>query len=293
VGNGTISISSYYGEALPRAFWAGWNWAFGQGLLLTILLGISALVYAMIRAFRRSHSWQAAGSHISQALLDFLIAGIGAGSIVSIILFAWFFVQDAPKQIAIRDQRIAELGGAPDAPVVISHLTNPDKDRASSAITQLYMFLNTTGLNVTNQLHLNSDPDNIMNGLYLTGPQHTLSADLKKIADQDVYDALYGPNGLMVPRDGLIKSVLEQAIQPKDKKIVEKFSQEVAALYDREVTFHKINEKIGNSDPALTNDLARFVNEQATRVDESDHEMEKVITKTNERISEIREQLQK
>src|SRR6202035_38829 len=114
----TISLVAYYAAAISRAFWAAWDLALGQGLLLTILLGVGALVcasgYAMIRAWRRSHPWQA---QVGQAFIDFLIAGVGAVVIMLALLFGWFFIQDAPHQIAQRDARIAALGGAPDTPI--------------------------------------------------------------------------------------------------------------------------------------------------------------------------------
>jgi hypothetical protein len=98
------SILSYYEIAIPRAFWAGWDWAIGQGLLLTILLGIGSVIcaslYAVIRSMKRSLSWSDAMNHVGQAVADFLIAGFGAIVIVMMFLFVIFFVRDAPNQLA-------------------------------------------------------------------------------------------------------------------------------------------------------------------------------------------------
>jgi ABC-type Fe3+ transport system permease subunit len=115
-----ISLGSYYGAAIPRTFWAGWDWAFGQGLGLTILLGcgavLAAAAYAVIRAWRRSHSWADAINGIKHAITDFLISGIGAIVIVLIGLFVWFFIKDAPtqmdkayRQIETLHQKIVDL----------------------------------------------------------------------------------------------------------------------------------------------------------------------------------------
>jgi len=99
----TVTLGSYYGAAIPRAFWAAWDWAFGQGLALTVLLGCGAVacaaLYAVIRTLRRSHSWADAINSIRHAIADFLIGGIGAIVIVLMGLFLWFFINDAPKQL--------------------------------------------------------------------------------------------------------------------------------------------------------------------------------------------------
>jgi len=115
-----ISFGSYYGAAIPRAFWAGWDWAFGQGLGLTILLGCgavaSAAVYALIRAWRRSHSWADARKGVRHATADFLISGVGAIVIVLVGLFVWFFVNDAPTQIeSLREKLVALSPPSPTA----------------------------------------------------------------------------------------------------------------------------------------------------------------------------------
>ena len=80
------------------------------GLLLTILLGIGAVIcaslYAVIRAMRRSHSWSDAMNHVWRAIADFLIAGFGAIVIVLIFLFVVFFIRDAPNQLGNANNEI-------------------------------------------------------------------------------------------------------------------------------------------------------------------------------------------
>ena len=56
-------------------------------------------------------------------------AGLIATAIVLFIAFMVFFVQDAPNQIRIRDERIAQLGGAPDAPIAVPHLSRSERAR--------------------------------------------------------------------------------------------------------------------------------------------------------------------
>jgi len=60
--------------------------------------------------------------------------------------FRLFFIQDAPKQIAQRDQRIAELGGRRTRPIEIqNHLPDGDKNRITNALTILADLINSNG----------------------------------------------------------------------------------------------------------------------------------------------------
>jgi hypothetical protein len=106
-----ITFTSYYASAIPRAFWAGWDWAVAQGLYLTLLLGVGAVVcatlYAVIRAMRRSHSWADAWNHVGQSIRDFFIAGVGAVVFMLLFMLVVSFVQDAPVQLQKAREKIA------------------------------------------------------------------------------------------------------------------------------------------------------------------------------------------
>ena len=128
-----MSFWSYYRAAVPRSAVAGWRWARGQGLYLSILLAVgvraSAIAFAVIRVLGGRDTWQNAVSAITRAFVDFAGAGLIATAIVLFIAFMVFFVQDAPNQIRIRDERIAQLGGAPDAPIAVPHLSRSERAR--------------------------------------------------------------------------------------------------------------------------------------------------------------------
>ena len=97
--SGTFSGEAIRPLILIAAPHAALDWAIKQGLLLTILLGIGAvicavIIYAAIRVLRRSHSLPAAMNRVWRAIADFLIAGVGAVVIVLLGLFVWFFIRE-------------------------------------------------------------------------------------------------------------------------------------------------------------------------------------------------------
>jgi hypothetical protein len=108
-----MSIGSYYAEAIPRAFLAGWDWMLSEGILLTLLLAFALLVWAIgfasFRAFGRRHSWADAMTEVRKAARDFGIAGIAATGLALAILFVVFFVRDAPTQLLKASDEIQTL----------------------------------------------------------------------------------------------------------------------------------------------------------------------------------------
>jgi hypothetical protein len=106
-------VVSYYRAAIPRAFLAGWHWAVGQGLYLTILLAtvvlILAVVYSIIQALRRVHSWADAVGDIHHAAADFFVVAIISTIVGLLILSIVFLVRDAPLQVNLADRRIEDL----------------------------------------------------------------------------------------------------------------------------------------------------------------------------------------
>jgi hypothetical protein len=133
-----ISLGSYYGAAISRSFAAGWDWAIGQGLTLTILLGIGAVVcaslYAVIRAFRRSHSWTDAMNSVGKAIRDFLVAGVGAVIVMLVIMFGWFFVRDAPEQLNAANAR------AKNSEQRLKELTNKLSEKPSGEFSAMFLW---------------------------------------------------------------------------------------------------------------------------------------------------------
>jgi hypothetical protein len=110
VHTGSISLASYYEAAIPRAFSAGWDWAVSQGIKLTLVIVVAnvifgaLLVVAMRRRFNSEaiHRWW-------RWTWETPVALVGALTITTLILFLWFFINDAPKQLSEAREQIDGL----------------------------------------------------------------------------------------------------------------------------------------------------------------------------------------
>jgi hypothetical protein len=104
---------SYYEHAVARSWTAAWEWATGQGIILTWLLAggvvVAAIVFAALRAISKHHSWRDALNDAKKAVLDFFLAAVASSFLVLAFLFAVFFVRDAPKQAVIAENTISSL----------------------------------------------------------------------------------------------------------------------------------------------------------------------------------------
>jgi hypothetical protein len=103
----------YYVGAFSRSWSTAWSWATGQGILLTWLLAIGlpfgSIAIAVVRAAVKYHSWQEAKKHIGDTVADFAGAIVLSSVVALILLFAVFFVRDAPDQIAAATKAIDDL----------------------------------------------------------------------------------------------------------------------------------------------------------------------------------------
>ena len=103
----------YYAGAFSRSWSAAWAWATGQGIVLTWSLAVAVLIisiaFAVIRAFRKHHSWPEAVKDAGRAGKDFFVFGIASSALVLVGLVAIFFLRDAPDQIAAATKDIDNL----------------------------------------------------------------------------------------------------------------------------------------------------------------------------------------
>ena len=76
-------------------------------------------------------------NYFATAIRDFFLAFIGATIIVMVGAGFWFLVSDAPSQINIRDRRIVELGGAPDAPIIVPPLSTSERTELLSVLSDI------------------------------------------------------------------------------------------------------------------------------------------------------------
>jgi hypothetical protein len=104
----------YYQSALSRAWLATWDWTAGQGILLTWALAVCALicavVFTVVRAHRKHHSWSDAMKDVRTAVGNFVLSAIATTVVFLLILFAVFFVRDAPEQARLAKTTIAQVG---------------------------------------------------------------------------------------------------------------------------------------------------------------------------------------
>jgi hypothetical protein len=107
---------AYYQGAISRSWWAAWDWATKQGILLTWSLAAAvlfcAIVFTAFRALRRYHSWSQAMSEVRTAIMDFVLSAIAGTAVLFAALFGVFFVSDAPEQIQVRihNEQINTIG---------------------------------------------------------------------------------------------------------------------------------------------------------------------------------------
>jgi hypothetical protein len=106
-------IWQYYVDAFSRSLSAAWAWATGQGILLTwllaVALAIASVVYALARASIKYHSWAEAKKHVDTTLGDFFSTAVISSLIAFCLLFAIFFVRDAPEQVSALTKSVVTL----------------------------------------------------------------------------------------------------------------------------------------------------------------------------------------
>ena len=104
---------SYYAAAFYRSWMAAWSWATDQGIILTWSLSAGVLLiavgFAVVRAFRKHHSWTDAVTNSGKALRDFFVFAVVASALVLSVLFVVFFVRDAPDQMTLATNTIDGL----------------------------------------------------------------------------------------------------------------------------------------------------------------------------------------
>jgi hypothetical protein len=103
----------YYRGAFARSWSSAWDWAVGQGIILSLALGASALVctvlISILRAHGKHHSWGDAREIALNSFRDFALSAIGATVFLFTTLFAIFFVMDAPDQASLTKKTIEGL----------------------------------------------------------------------------------------------------------------------------------------------------------------------------------------
>jgi hypothetical protein len=89
----------YYREAFERSWTNGWDSAIGQGIWLTLWLAISITVFYFVSARLVKRDTRISG-HLRQAAGEWIISTVGGVAVLTTVLFAAFFIMDAPDQAA-------------------------------------------------------------------------------------------------------------------------------------------------------------------------------------------------
>lgn len=220
-------VIAYYKESIPRIFWASWDWAIGQGLSLTVVLAVAlplfVIVFEVVCAWRRYKTWAEAKKHIRSAVGRFLREIIVIIIVAPTILFVIFFIQDAPNQIRIRDEKIVRLGGAPDVPVSIPRLADADREKAVNMLSRLSDIMNTDARQACDLA------DRLQNSYGSRQERPSVyAAQARDIFSMTrmIYTVLLGQQnngGILKSGDPIMINIMAQAIQSKDHDIIIQF----------------------------------------------------------------------
>jgi hypothetical protein len=281
----TLSVAGYYGGAASRALWAAIEWTLGQGIALTLLVTAGTILFEFLVVAMR---WRA-GANLNGWLLytlETVRALVGGCFIAAFLLFAWFFVQDAPKQIADRDQRIAELGGAPDAPIHVP-ATAKNNNQVADAINTLSSIVNKDMVSLCDEAKKDFICSNDVRNKSVSECFDKAGKTL--IHARLIADVLWtnADAGLMVKGDSDTVSIMKQAIQMKDRQVFVELDD--AALATREKMFFLT--LLTAEERSRLFDAALNLSEGPSKLQSATNRYCALIDKTNGRIAEIRKQM--
>jgi hypothetical protein len=265
----------------------------GSGPLPYILLAAAAGLFAIGRTWylHHHHSLAVAMNDIRRAVIDFVEAGIVVTLIALLIIFLVFFVQDAPKQLGKAEERIAELGGAPDPPIAIPPALRGTNDRRiASAVGELSDIVNTDMQRVCDEAKVALI---CINQIRIAQPSDCASKTNTAFTDgRTILKRLWASadTGFLVAGDPELLGVLRQAIQDRERlQIFVNFDQYARGSYE-EMRFLSLIADSPEERHRLF-EAALSLSDSRNRWSEATEQYCKFIKKTNERISQIRDQL--
>lgn len=216
------------------------------------------------------------------------VAGLALACLAT---FLWFLLADAPEQIRIRDERIAQLGGAPDAPVQVPQLSSADAEKVGAAISALANLLNNEGQDACDKAKVALAC--IQNIRSVTPSECASKTNEAFNKSRSLTTTLLGTGastGLLNAGDPMAIDILNQAIQRKDRQIFIDFDdygrRAKNALYFLSLIEIKSDERARLFEPALN-----ITDGELNGWQSATQRFCEFIGKTNERITEIRRQL--
>jgi hypothetical protein len=280
-----MSIVDYYWAASTRSVWAAWVWASGQGIVLGILEGISTIIFAMVIMLIFHRKRPSSRRRLLRAVGDI----VGVILVLLGILLLVFFVQDAPNQVRIRDEKIAQLGGAPDTAIFIPNLSKTEKDKVLDALTNLSDFVNRDGRAACDSAR------RLQSVAMRDQSQAVLNAKMARGVFDDtrkIYSTILGPDnkgGILKSGDPMLVEIMMQAIQTKDRDTIVQFdgyTRTVSMLFDALLIVQTSQEQAKIIEPILVAADAPL-NLWAQKTEDFCN----LINKTNDRIAEMRSSL--
>ena len=120
----------YWGAAIGRSLSDALDWVIEHGIIFDVLTAVGGIVSAVVVLRRR-------------ATMETVTQLVGGWIIAILVLFVLFLLNDAPNQIRIRDERIAQLGGAPDTPIAVpGSLRGSNDNRVLAVVGELSDIIN-------------------------------------------------------------------------------------------------------------------------------------------------------
>ena len=279
-----ISVSYYLG-AFCRALQQAWVWPNSHSywfLFLTTVLG-GLFTVAVVKTLSLGKVKQPPLLYWAEKFSATVLMGAILTFLGSIVVF---FIQDAPRQIAERDERIAELGGAPDAPIdILSSIKHSLQVRRT--VDDLSMLINNDLTDVCNEA---KSALKCVSDIRTEQPQDCLAKiDLAFNNGRRLMTKLRSGTGegMLVRGDAQLLFVLNQALQPKDWQTFVDYDQYSRGTRE-EVAFLTLltpEERVRLFEAALK------LSDNHNRWAEATDVYCALIKKTNERIAEIRRQI--
>jgi hypothetical protein len=280
------AIALYYWEAICRsaAMAKDWivRWSIIPGLLLALCIAVVEFPPPSWTALGGLATMVQVRKHAYRLFLGFLL--------FLTIMVGFAFIEDAPNQMRIRDQKIIQLGGAPDAPIAVPRrLPGSNEKRVLAAVGELSEIMNKDVQDACDRAKVALACIQQIRTVQPSDCAAKTDAAFQK--GRTILNKLWtsADAGFLNAGDRQILEILNQAVQPKDRQIFIDFDQYALGTYNRMYFLSLIendpNERRRLFEPALNLSIA------SNRWEEATERYCNFVGKTNDRISEIRRQI--
>jgi hypothetical protein len=145
-----VSFWAYYGAAIPRAFWTGWDWIVALGIPASLLLAVCILAAESLILFTAKRPAETPRDWWARYGYPTIRATAGGVVLFIVIIFAVTFIQDAPQQLskaqqeaAALRQQIDQLSPHPSPPLPKQFYSEIEKGKIADHLGELSAALDT------------------------------------------------------------------------------------------------------------------------------------------------------